>query len=519
MGLITIVLVALLIGLGIHIFIKRIKFMRLRDECGFDGPPIGFIQFLIGHMYDIVKDAIVNGPENGAYFVIKLHEKYGETFGHYFGWHFAVRTTDPVIMKEVFIKQFGNFTDRENNTYTMGYPLGESLLQIGRDGPHEYGWKEVRSITSPIFTTGKMKAMLPIMHERVVTLIDVLKSKAVDGRINVDVYDEFQALTMDVIGRTAFGVQADSLHDRNDTFYVNGRNFFNEFTIEKSWMLLVSIMVPFLGTICRPYSKLNGYQQIIAKNLTEVVTERRKRMESGWTPKGQVDLIDLLLQQDIIRQQNENKPPMHIDTIVSNCYGFLLAGYETTSTALAFTAWLLAKNPHVQEKLYAEIVEKVGNDSKARGEYDVVMKLPYLDAVFQESLRIRPPVIFFSSRTCVKETYINGFKFTPGTHVGSPVHAIHWDPNLWPNPEVFDPERFIDGKPAHEMAWVAFGVGPRHCVGQRFAEMEYKFALLELIQSFKLELTEKSDDPLQHRVNIVVLRPLNGVHLALVPRD
>ena len=171
---------------------------------------------------------------------VELQKKYGDTFSFYLGVdNLQIATTNKDFIKEVFIKQFSKFTDREVITpLTDCFPMYESLLQIGRNGPHGYGWKEIRSVVAPAFTTGKMKLMHPVLHERSMTLVEMLSKKSKENPI-IDLYEEFQALTMDVIGRTAFGVDADSINNREDVFYIQCRKFFNEFNLRKSFALLI----------------------------------------------------------------------------------------------------------------------------------------------------------------------------------------------------------------------------------------------------------------------------------------
>lgn len=199
--------------------------------------------------------------------------------------------------------------------------------------------------------------------------------------------------------------------------------------------------------------------------------------------------------------------------MIMNAYIFLLAGYETTSTALAFTAWLLAKHPDVQQKLRKEIQEKIKDNDVVN--YDAVHKLPYLDAVFHESLRYFPPVPQFITRTCVKECDIGPYHFVPGVQVNIPAKEMHEDPDIWPEPEKFDPNRFLNTTYS-PMSWLPFGAGPRNCVGMRFADMEYKMALVRLLQNYRLEFGNGSEDPLKTMENGLLFRPKCGVQVRVV---
>ncbi|VDM27286.1 unnamed protein product [Toxocara canis] len=138
-------------------------------------------------------------------------------------------------------------------------------------------------------------------------------------------------------------------------------------------------------------------------------------------------------------RSNERRK-LNFQQVANNCFAFLLAGYETTSTALAFTAWLLAKHQQQQERLFDELADNLRN-VKRKDFYNIVMELPYLDAVFHEVLRLYPPITFFVNRTCTKHCTIEGIEFQPGVQVGVPIWNIHRDDKIWPEPNAFRPER------------------------------------------------------------------------------
>lgn len=230
--------------------------------------------------------------------------------------------------------------------------------------------------------------------------------------------------------------------------------------------------------------------------------------------------------------------------IIGQAFVFFLAGFDTSSNLLTMLAYELVANPDIQQKLHDEIEATNESRKGKRLDYDTLQKMKYMDQVVSETLRKWPPAPQID-RLCVKDySYDDGslqFNVNKGTPVFIPVYGIHHDPQYYPNPERFDPERFSDENKDDivQGSFIPFGVGPRNCIGMcrsltfysvvhncvdlivsgsRFALMEVKAVIYYLLLSFKLEANEKTDIPIVLKKTPFNIITRNGLHLRLKPR-
>jgi cytochrome P450 len=164
---------------------------------------------------------------------------------------------------------------------------------------------------------------------------------------------------------------------------------------------------------------------------------------------------------------------------------------------------LLAKHQSIQEKLRAEILLKG-------------YKCKYLEMVWNESLRLYPPVVGFVSRITSEDTVINGLFIEKNTSVQAPVWRIQHNPNIWSNPYDFNPERFSPENKSqiNPLAFLAFGLGPRSCIGADFARLEAMITISIILTNFRIEFCEQTNDPLVLRCPTgVVIKPSVPIYL------
>jgi len=183
----------------------------------------------------------------------------------------------------------------------------------------------------------------------------------------------------------------------------------------------------------------------------------------------------------------------------------MIAGYETASTALAYVTHILATHPEEQKKLQDHIDTYLEKDTIL--DYDILNKMDYLDWFIRETLRMYPITPIIINRECSEEIDLPGLgRIYPGTKVTLDMYSLHYDNDLWGpvDTKIFYPERFAIKR--HPAAWVAFGVGPRNCVGMRFALAEIKLAIIRLLQNYTVLPTLVNDQNLD-LVELVTISP------------
>jgi cytochrome P450 len=191
----------------------------------------------------------------------------------------------------------------------------------------------------------------------------------------------------------------------------------------------------------------------------------------------------------------------------------VMAGHETTANALAWTFYLLSKDPEVERRLRREVISAIGE--RAPDAQDAP-RLRYAKMVVEESMRLFPPV-WAIERQALEEDVVGGFRVPKRALVAISPFLLHRHRAYWENPEGFDPDRFspeaTEGRP--KFAYLPFGGGPRQCIGMGFASIEAQMILARIVQRFRLELVPG------HRVElepVVTLRPRHGLPMRVRPQ-
>lgn len=466
-----------------------------------------------------------------------LINTHGRVCGYYLGRRPVVVIADPDMLKQVLVRDFSNFPNRNSFRFSTK-PMSDCLLLLKNDE-----WKRVRSILTPSFSATKMKEMVPLINTATNALMDNLKVFA-ESNEAFDIHKCFGCFTMDVIASVAFGTQVDSQNNQDDPFVRHAQMFFS-FSFFRPIMLLFVAFPLVLAPVARliPNKKRDQMNQFFIKSIQKIIKQREEQPPE----QRRRDFLQLML--DARSRGDEGVPMDHFDTgvhsddspqspssvnkeistrrsqrktmsedeVIGQAFVFLLAGYETSSNTLAFTCYLLALHPESQRQVQEEVDDFFTRHDSP--DYTNVQELKYLDMVISEALRLYPPGFRFA-RDIERDCIVNGQQLPKGAWVEIPAGFLHHDPEYWPDPEKFIPERFTPEAKAsrHPFVYLPFGAGPRNCVGMRLAQLEVKMALVHLFHRFTIVTCDETKVPLELK-STSTLGPKNGIFVKIITRN
>jgi cytochrome P450 len=305
---------------------------------------------------------------------------------------------------------------------------------------------------------------------------------------------ELAQLTLEIVGRTLFSTELGRDADRLGPAIAQLLEWLNERSVNP---LAPPLFIPTAAN-----RRFSAARALIAQTVSELIAARRKaEADPG-------DLLSMLL----LARDAETGEAMTDAQLQDEVMTFVIAGYETTSSALEWTLILLAQHPSAAERVRRESREVCGGRSPTPAD---LPRMPYTRMVIDEALRLYPPV-FGLSRRVLQDAELGGYHVSKGMQVLVSPYALHRSPALWEDPDRFDPERFAPEPAAqrHRYAHVPFGAGPRQCIGNAFALMELQVIIPSLIGALHFELTEDADIAPQTRMT---LRPRGPVRMRVRP--
>jgi cytochrome P450 len=392
----------------------------------------------------------------------------------------ALFVMDPDLVRQVLVDEAERYLKPELMQRALAPLLGGGMVTA--DGKH---WRRQRRIVAPLFHPREVAGYVPAMlaaAEREAARLSVLKNGA-----PLSLAHEMTRTTFDVVAETMLG--------GTDRFDPNKlARAINAYLDPTGWVIILTQLglpadFPHPGR-----RKAAAAREYLRRVTADIVADRHR---------GGGHRHDLV--QALIDAKDEGTGEGLDDfEIVDTLLTFIAAGHETTALALTWTLYLLSIHPEIEAQLLAEIDAAGGPDIGP----DAIAGLALNRRVVSEALRLYPPAPSLL-RSPAKPVRLAGRTVLPGELIFIPIYAIHRHTSLWPDPDRFDPDRFLPEAAAarHRYAYMPFGAGQRGCIGGGFAMLEATAILAKLLPRFRFEAVGRPPIPIAK----ITLRPGAGM--------
>ncbi|KAI9028827.1 cytochrome P450, partial [Phycomyces nitens] len=413
------------------------------------------------------------------------------------GWEVAV--TRPEDVKKLL------FT---NNTFTkVDYASGieGTILSKFSRGPNLVfatgaHWKAQRMVANPAFHRSAPAKLFGTLTKKLF--------RVMDGRDNktFDITELMEAWALDAIGLAGFDFDFNAI-EQPDSPWVSIYE-----KVDKALVHPFHAFFPkadqYLLWMMPDRKQAHKDLDVFLKMIDNVIISKQKSLRENKSNENlensEKDLLTLML-------ESEQGNTLSAIELRSNMCVFFAAGHETTANALSFAIYFMALYPDVQRKAREEAYKILGDAQEdIIPTIDQTKSMEYINAVIKETLRSHSPGLSTFARQATKDTELGGVLIPKGTMVTIDIFSLHRNPNVWNNPEVFDPERFMPGgeaekQPNSGLSWIPFSTGARQCIGMNFSLIEQRVMLSMMLRKFTWTLPKGSaHQDYLHTINLVI---------------
>ncbi|GMT33136.1 hypothetical protein PFISCL1PPCAC_24433, partial [Pristionchus fissidentatus] len=415
----------------------------------------------------------------------KLAETYGKTYALLRGSVPTVITSDPTVIREICVDNYSSF-----HSHALD-PLDSDIFS--RSNLHLFHsrgskWKRLRTVMSSAFSLQAMRTWFVKMESKTDDLIDFLPEEEA-----VPIHSLFQRHASSVISACAFDSEGE------EEEWEGVRTFFG-----RPPSLSISTIAYIFPSLTHTIITIDRWRSAGSVNplatFTKYIAKKASLRDKDQSPSDflqhlknvEVDEEDLGDGSEDLFDPTKARAvkAITVDELPSQLRFVSIAGFDTTANTLTFLCLLLAENEAIQDHLRSLIIDLTPDMWS-------LSSLPYLQWCIFETLRLFPHASPLSSRECTSPiTLSSGLHFDKGTQVLIDTWSLHYDPSLWNEPDRFNPERFSSSS---SPLFIPFGLGPRQCIGMRFALLEIKLAIVRILQKYRIQQVGESTNHLTVR--------------------
>lgn len=432
------------------------------------GPPTGLGG--LGHLRRVRRDF--------RQFAHELHQRHGDVARFSILGQPVYLFAHPELAHELLVAKSASFAKPHNQKRAFARVIGNNLFTSDGDA-----WTTRRRLLGPLFSPKAIDRFPAVILRQAAAILESLPN----GVTDLDV--TFHDIALMTVAVALFG---NEVLETRDTF----REIAGALQAAVARQIASPMLLPlwFPSRDNRTIRRALGWFRPLIRGW---IARRRGSLEKAAPTAPGADLLSALL----AATDSETGTRLSESEVIDEALTFLLAGSDTTASALTWAAYLLARHPDQQRRLRAEVV---GLSGGAPLEPHHLGRLAHAERVFEEAMRLYPPAVAIA-RQATRAVAVGQTNVPKGALAFASVYSIHHDARWFPDPESFRPERFAD--PLPEPAYLPFGLGPRACIGRRLAVMEGTLVLAELARRFEWSLLPGAPDPMLE------------TRLAMHPRD